>query len=309
MMPPSLRSFDLNLLVLFDTLYETRKLGEAARRIGLSQPAASQALTRLRDTFDDRLFERRGRGMEPTPLAHALAPAVREALGGLERCLLSLREFDPSKSDREFRIGLAALGEMTFFPRLVHAVRSEAPNVRLRSVPSHLNELQQLALQREVDLGVDFRPPPHPDLRHERVMESELVFVARKGHPRVGADAQLSDLMKEHFVWVDLDDATRARFTELVGFESLLEVRATAIVGHYTSLPSVVMECDSVAVVPRAFVESSQVYLDALQLLPIPIPVAPMPAYIYWHESYGEDPGHAWLRSVIRSVIDLRERG
>jgi DNA-binding transcriptional LysR family regulator len=114
-LPPTLRSFDLNLLLLFDALYRDRKLGVAAAAVGLSQPGASQALTRMRQTFDDPLFVRQGGGMNPTPKAHAVAPMVRQAIALLERGLSELRSFDPTSSDRQFRLGLTTAFDKSRF--------------------------------------------------------------------------------------------------------------------------------------------------------------------------------------------------
>jgi DNA-binding transcriptional LysR family regulator len=131
---PSLRSFDLNLLVLFDALFREGQLSAAADSVGMSQPAASQALARLRSAMNDPLFVRLGRGMEPTALAEVLAPSVRDALGALEAKLSSLAAFDPATSEREFSIWLGEVGETIFFPRFLALVTKAAPLVRLRSV-------------------------------------------------------------------------------------------------------------------------------------------------------------------------------
>lgn len=295
--PSSLSSFDLNLLVLFDALYRERQLTTAAATIGLSQPAASQALARLRDAFGDPLFVRRGRRMEPTAQAQLLATPVRESLRVLEQTLTSMRTFDPSQSSREFRIGLGEIGEIIYFPRFIAAVQQRAPRVRLRSVVRGPLDVPSALAQGDVDLGFDFEPPTHPDLRHRALGAEDLVVIARRDHPRVRGTITVEAFFAEPRVRVELGEERWRRLLSILRAPAM-DSGVVAIVSHFTSLPAIVRETDALAVVPRS-VATLPVYGDQIQTIEPLWPHLKVPVYACWHERFENDPGHRWFRSLL----------
>ena len=149
---------DLNLLRVFVTVYETRSLTVSAARLFVTQPAVSQALGRLRREFDDALFRRVGRAMEPTPLAEAMFPALRDALGAIQRTVDAVHGFDATASDKRFRIAMSELGEIGYFAAMHRAVRAAAPHVRLETVPLDVDELPGQLARGTVDLAVTSSP-------------------------------------------------------------------------------------------------------------------------------------------------------
>ncbi len=156
---PTLRDLDLNLLVLFDALMTTRRLTHAAERLLVTQSAASQALGRLRRTFDDELFLRSRAGMMPTPRALELAPHVREALDAVERALDASACFDPMTSERVFRLAFGETSELSLFPAVVASVAAESAHVQLASAQVTKAEALASLLRAEADLVFDFAPP------------------------------------------------------------------------------------------------------------------------------------------------------
>ncbi|MDX2015044.1 MAG: LysR substrate-binding domain-containing protein [Myxococcaceae bacterium] len=297
-MPPSLRSFDLNLLVLFDALFEERKLQTAARRIGLSQPAASQSLSRLRKAFDDELFVRRPQGMVPTARAVTLAPMVREALRAVERGLTALQSFDPSTSEREFKLALADAGEIVTLPAIVVQLTRLAPNLQVVSVRGSRSEVEQMASSREVDLALDFEPPKSPLMRSALIAEEDLVVIARREHPRVRATPTIAAFLAEKHVVVNFDPALIHRLGAQLSATALLERRILCRCVHVSAVPAVVMETDALALVPRAIVMRAP-YAGQLQVLEPPIETMKIPLFAWWHSSLDADPGHLWLRSQL----------
>jgi DNA-binding transcriptional LysR family regulator len=298
---PTLRSFDLNLLVLFDALYREGQLSAAASAVGLSQPAASQALSRLRDAFDDPLFVRRGRGMEPTPLAESLAPTVRESLRALEQKLVTMTKFDPAESDRSFSIGLGDVGELFFFPRLLALVTKAAPRVWLRSVASRHVDMQTAVARGDVDLAFDFDAPTLPSLRHVALGSEEIVVIARRDHPRIRGSVTLQSYLAESRVRIDLSDERMKRLASLIGAPVPEMPGMGAVVGtvsQIVSVPAVVAETDALAVVPRS-VAMLPAFHGQLQVIESPVPLARLPIFALWHESYELDPGHTWLRGFV----------
>jgi DNA-binding transcriptional LysR family regulator len=297
----SVRAFDLNLLVLFDALYRERQLSAAAAAVGLSQPAASQALSRLRDALGDPLFVRRGRGMEPTALAESLAPALRGALHAIEQALLTTTQFDASKSEREFRIGLGEAGEMFFFSGFLATVNQSAPRVRLRSVLVRDVDLTTASLRGELDLAFDFELPTDPSLRHVALGSEEIVVIARRDHPRIQGSVTVPSLMNESRVRLDIPEERWRRLLVLLGVP-LPEITGggpvVGAVSQIVSIPAIVAETDSLALVPRVVAELP-VFAGRLQVLPPPIPLRPLPVFAFWQESFDADPGHRWLRSFL----------
>src|SRR6478752_9236946 len=126
-----IRAVDLNLLVVLDAMARPRRVNRTAEAIGLSQPATSAALARLRSAFDDALFVRAGAQMEPTPRALELAPAVRRVVEAIQSEILQPAGFDPATAQRTFTILTPDIGEVAFFPGVLRRLRREAPHVRL----------------------------------------------------------------------------------------------------------------------------------------------------------------------------------
>jgi DNA-binding transcriptional LysR family regulator len=298
---PSLRSFDLNLLVLFDALYRERQLSSAAAALGLSQPAASQALSRLRDSMGDPLFVRRGRGMEPTPLAEDLAPTVRDALRALEQKLVTMTTFDPGQSTREFTLGLGEIGETFFFPSFLAPVTRAAPGVRLRSVTTQNTDVQSAVARGDVDLAFDFEPANQPNLRHAALGDEAIVVIARRGHPRVAGSVTVESYLAEPRVRIEMPDERWKRLLSAIGVPFPEGAGLGTFVGtvsQIASVPAVVAETDALALVPRS-VAMLPGFAGMIQVIAPPLPLAPLPVFAIWHESADADPGHAWLRGFL----------
>lgn len=184
----NIEAMDLNLLLAFDALYEERNVSRAADRVGLSQPAMSNALARLRNTLGDPLFERTGRGIRPTPRAERLGPGVRAGIAQLRRALQPDPRFEPRSSTRLFRLAMSDYAEYRILPTLVSALAREAPSVRL-----HVRRLDALFAVPEaglrhgaIDLAIGF----FPDARSlesgtaaETLLEEQNAVVFRRGHP------------------------------------------------------------------------------------------------------------------------------
>lgn len=296
--PPTLRSFDLNLLILFDALYRERKLATAATMVGLSQPGASQALARLREAFDDPLFVRSGAGMEPTTQAHTLAPMVREALSSLERGLSAVRSFDPTLSEREFRLALAEVGEVVTLPAIVRHLTQQAPNIRITSVRGTRAEIEYLAARGEVDLALDFQPPSTPLLHYELLSEEDLAVAARLGHPRIQGSLTLEQYFQERHVVINLEATAFNHLADALKVAMIQQRKVLCTCIHLSAIPAVLLQTDALATLPRALLEQP-LYRGQLQLFEPPMPLFKLPLYVFWHVSLEADVGHAWLRSQL----------
>ena len=193
----SLRGLDLNLLLIFEALHETRSVSRAGTRLGLSQSAASHALARLREACRDELFLRAPGGMVPTPLANRIYPEVHKALDSLRHSVDEARGFDPATSTRRFRLAIPHPMGPVYALRIRDAARAEAPNVSLRFDTRTLAD-EAPALMREgaLDLAVDWIPSEDDRFVNRRLFEDGLVITARRGHPRARPDMDWPELRR-----------------------------------------------------------------------------------------------------------------
>ncbi len=169
-----LSEIDMNLLVVFDLLYQEQNTQRVARRLGITQPAISHALKRLRTVFGDELFERTSRGLMPTPLASDLHPSIAEALALLQETLNRPDDFAPQSSRRTFTIAMTDIGEIIFLPRLLERLSREAPGVALSTVRSHSDDLKREMEDGHVDLAIGLIPQLGAGFYQQRYSRSAM---------------------------------------------------------------------------------------------------------------------------------------
>ena len=179
----NVRDLDLNLLRVFDAVLRGRSVTAAAAQLGLTQPAVSNALARLRNVFGDALFLRTPRGMEPTPFARELAGPVRQALALLESALAHGPGFDPATSSRNFRFYMSDLGQIEFLPPLVERLSRIAPNVRLEAVALELEDISHALAAGSLDVAMGFLPGLGAPVRRKALFRDPYVCLLRAGHP------------------------------------------------------------------------------------------------------------------------------
>jgi DNA-binding transcriptional LysR family regulator len=302
----NLQSFDLNLLLAFEALMIERHVTRAARRIGLSQPAMSNALSRLRRTFDDPLLVRTPEGMSPTAAAHSLIVPVRAALAQLRAALEAKPAFDPTASKRTFHLSTSDHVEMTLIAPLATKLLAQATRVSLRlSRPRYLFQPPAAqSLADSIDLAIGFFPDVtalDASIHSEVLWEERSVALARKAHPRIRGKLSLRQFATE-------DHAAVFYKTEGQGFiDTLLEQkgltrRAAVIVPHFASIPFVVAASDLIATVPARTADLFAGQLK-LQVLPVPITIPPFRVTMLWHERMEADLAHSWLRGLIIETV------
>jgi len=298
----NLQSFDLNLLLAFEALMIERNVTRAAKRIGLSQPAMSNALSRLRRTFDDPLLVRTPEGMAPTANAHSLIVPIRAALAQLRAALEEKPSFDPAASKRTFHLSTSDHVEIVLIAPLVAKLLAKANRVSLRLARprSLFQPPTPQALADSLDLAIGFFPDVmalDASIHSEVLWEERSVVLARKNHPRIKDRLTLRQFAAE-------DHSAVFYKTEGQGFiDTLLEQkglarRAAVIVPHFASIPFVVAESDLIATVPELTAARFAKHLK-LQVLPVPIAIPPFRMTMLWHERMEADLAHTWLRELI----------
>ena len=298
----NLQTMDLNLLLVFEALVEERNVTRAAKRVGLSQPAMSNALARLRRTFDDPLFLRTAEGMSPTPKAQALIEPVRMALEQLRTIFEKRSAFNPASSARLFHLLMNDYVELMLLAPLARALRRQATHIRLR-----VQRSQQVfepptpnALVESHDLAIGFFPDAlvlDTRVRSQLLWEERNVCIARAKHPKIHGRLSLRRYTEAEHIAVFYKKQGLGVIDTLLAQKG--HVRQTAIaVPHFMSIPFLVAQTDFIATVPERLAHKFSRQLK-LQVLSIPIEMPPLRLTLLWHERFQADPAHQWLREQI----------
>jgi DNA-binding transcriptional LysR family regulator len=296
----NLRSLDLNLLVVFDAILVEGSLSRAADRIGMSQPAMSNALARLRVALKDPLFERRGNGMEPTVRARQLANPIRQALDVLQAGLSTGSEFDFRTAKRSFSIATEDFGEVVIMPRLMNWLSSVAPSIQVRIASERATAGLNETRRGKVDIALDYIPIDGDELAVQQLMAETRVCVARNGHPRVVEGMTLETYLSLAHIVLNRKIPGGAVVSRELARRGL--VRNIAMeVPHYLSMPAVLLQTDFVSTMPRRV---AQVIAEhyGLKMVKLPLDVPDMPIYMSWNKAQTSEPAHRWFRDSVGSL-------
>jgi len=296
---------DLNLLRVFDAILRGRGVTAAAARLGLSQPAVSNALARLRSVFGDTLFVRTPAGMAPTPFARQLDEPVRQALALIESALTHGAAFEPATSNRAFRFYMSDLGEISFLPPLVERVRRLAPQVRLEASGLALDDIPDALAGGALDLAVGFLPGLAAPVRRKRLFRDAYVCLMRADHPRI-KDRLTRRLFEEASHALVSSTGSGHRVIEEALERHGLTRRIALRVPHFTVVPMVLERTDLLLTLPSRV---ARVYEEGgrFKSLPPPVPIPFADVGVHWHERFDRDPGNRWLRELILELFAVKE--
>jgi DNA-binding transcriptional LysR family regulator len=302
----NLRNFDLNLLTVFDSIMTERSLSRAAEKLGMSQPAMSNALARLRAALDDQLFVRTARGMAPTPRARLLARPVRQALDLVQAGLRTRspgETFDASSSTRSFVIAVEDYGETVIMPRFMDWLMQTSPGVKIRVRSEPGKSLFRKLREGRIALATRHGHPNDSELQVQHLLDDEFVSMVRHDHPTVGDTLSLEQYLSlPHVVFGRL--GRKGIRNSLVDTElrRLGVKRKIALqVPGFQSMPVIVRNTNFICTMPRRM---AQIYADYFQLkkLKTPIDLPPLPLYLVWSKSMDSDPEHEWLRKSFCEI-------
>jgi len=301
-------AFDLNLLRVFDALMRERSATRAGDMIGLSQPAVSNALNRLRHALGDELFVRRGNDMLPTPRAETIAERVRDALAQLEYAVAGDARFDPATDQRVFTLFGADFFSMQFMPGFAGRIAKLAPGIALRLIDSAGGDVERLLRDNAIDVALE-RPLDMPDwVSRQTLFRSPFVVIAARRHAAVQKAKIKPGGRLPLEVFCALPHALRSIDGSMSGDtdktlrKAGAERRVVLTLPHFHAVALAVAEGRLIAVVPRQFAER---VADDLGLViyrpPIDIPVPEIS--LYWHKRHDRHPAHRWLRGEILAAI------
>jgi DNA-binding transcriptional LysR family regulator len=295
-----LAGIDLNLLVVFDALMAERHVTRAGERIGLSQPAVSAALNRLRHLLKDDLFIRRADRMQPTRKAQELAVPLRQALMQIQAAL-EPQTFDPATAKCTFKLATNDFAASILLPSLGAKLSLEAPSIDLRLI--YADDALGIKLLDEdgIDLAIAPFESPQPHFERQHLLEpGGFLCVMRKGHPLTGKPLTLESFAAAPQLLISrTGDATG--FVDEILAELGLKRRVAFTVPSFLLAPIVLAQTDYIAVLPRQLVEMFQQMTDLVAYEP-PFPQRKFPLGMLWHQRLSKDPGHLWLRNTLREV-------
>lgn len=296
----NLRDIDLNLLVVFHELYKERRVAAVAESLGLTQPAVSNALSRLRRMMGDELFLRTGRGMEPTPYASQLAEPIAAALATIRDTLERQLEFDPAASVRKFTIAMTDLGEIHFLPRLMRRLAEVAPGVTVSTVRNTSVGLGDELESGRVDIAFGLLPQLKAGFFQRLLFRQRYVCLFRKGHPLDKGSMTLEDFESAQHVVVVAAGTGHATVNNAIERRAVRRnVRLS--VPHFVALGHILASTDLVATVPERYVRESMGPFN-LTYLSLPVPVPEFDVNLFWHARFHKEPGNQWLRSLMAEL-------
>jgi DNA-binding transcriptional LysR family regulator len=291
-----IRAVDLNLLKAFDALIRERAVTRAAGRIGLSQPAMSHALSRLRSLFADDLFVRTPDRMEPTARAREIAPLVSAAIEHIEAALNLGIGFDPANSTGVFTAGMAEYAEVALVGRLAESFARQAPAATLRLMPATGVDAAAQLDNGAIDAAVAHLRGVPAHLDWVLLLRDPFVLIARRGHPLAAQPPSLAAYAALDHVLVSPRGATSGAVDRALA-DFGLKRRIALLVATYLALPAVLAASDLVATVPQRTARQIAAIAD-IEIVPLMLDLS-VPVSMAWHRRSASEPAQVWFRSLL----------
>jgi DNA-binding transcriptional LysR family regulator len=297
----NLRSVDLNLLPVFEAVYEERSLSRAAERLAMTQSAVSHAMNRLRRLFRDDLFVRQSRGVLPTPVADLVYAKLRGALVSVRDAVAETRGFDPATSQRQFFVAIPhPLGPMIAV-RLRERLALAAPRVQIAfSTRSRPVELERGLREGRIDAAVDWLVPTGNKFSEAVVFNDALIAMARQGHPVLKRGSSARAFQAAEFVSLRPRVEGEHPVPALREWQRL-KLRIALEVSEFVEVFMVASQSDLLALAPSSMEKMARAAFD-LRVVHSLAKVAPIPIKMIWHEGRDGDPAHAFLRKQLGMV-------
>ncbi|CAN7593265.1 LysR family transcriptional regulator [Variovorax paradoxus] len=302
----------LNLLLVFDAVFEEGNLTRAGFRLGISQSAVSHAIGRLRKVTGDALFVRVPSGVEPTPYAQNMAATVRGGIGLLQSALDSPDNFDPSKCKKNIQILLSDIGELLYLPDLMNRLRSEAPWMTVRVLQMPREEYPNALASGVADLAIGYLPGLKAGIFQQRLFSGgKYVCIARTNHPRVRSPLTREVFLNELHISVEpagsphqnaAPQTSTASFIEEHLVHEDLPRRIALRVPHFNVVPEIVRRTDLIAISSAEVLQHIEA-TAGLQMLELPFEMGLYAIRQFWHQRNHDDPAHRWIRAIVSDLF------
>ena len=287
-------AFDLNLFVILNSIYTEGSLTKAAEVVGITQPAVSNALSRLREKFDDELFVRTGSGMVPTQKTENIIKDVQNALQLMQKSVNEPDEFDPATSQKTFRISLGDINEGRILAILISKIEKQAPNIKLECYYTARGQVPHALATNELSFAVDPFIPNSKDTNSTKVFSDKFVIAHRANHPVSKiTEITLDEALKLKYINI----SNRKRGASVVEMEMQkmqLQPEIALRAQHYLVTPEIVRSTDLCLLCSETFAKK-----HGLSYVNLPFDVPPLEQYLIWHKSDDNDGSHIWMRTLI----------
>ncbi len=295
-----MKSQELTLLYVFDAIMTEASVTRAADRLGMTQPAVSNAVARMRDVWHDPLFVKKGRQIEPTAFALSLWEQVRDALHQLSAAVES-SVFEPATSRRKFRIALTDVSVDLYWLPLFTKITRVAPLVDLYAVPfTQMGAVDQLR-EASIDLALGPQGPPDRSVRSSLLFAGDFKLVMRKNHPLAGKAVSMRNFLAARHLLVSRSGDAQDYVDRALQRDGL-QRRVAVTVNHIAAVPKLLTHSDLIAVVPQRVADTPE-FRSKLWVTNSPVSVDPIPLYLMWHARLDRDPGLIWLRGLVGETV------
>ena len=292
-------SFDLNLFVIMNSIYTEGSLTKAAQVVGITQPAVSNALSRLREKFDDELFVRTGSGMVPTQKTENIIKDIQNALQLMQKSVNEPDEFDPVTSQKTFRISLGDINEGRILAILMGKIEKQAPNIKLECYYTARDQVPHALATNELSFAVDPFIPNSKETNSMKVFSDQFVIAHRANHPiSKVSNITLEEVLKLKYINI----SNRKRGASVVEMEMQkmqLQPEMTLRAKHYLVTPEIVRSTDLCLLCAETFAKK-----HGLSYIELPFDVPPLEQYLIWHSSDDNDGSHIWMRDLIAESFE-----
>jgi len=277
-----------------NSIYTEGSLTKAAEVVGITQPAVSNALSRLREKFDDELFVRTGSGMVPTQKTENIIKDVQNALQLMQKSVNEPDEFKPESSQRTFRISLGDINEGRILAILMGKIEKEAPNVSVESYYSARDQVPHALATNELSFAVDPFIPNSKDTNSMKVFSDKFVIAHRANHPVTKvSNLDLDEMLK--LKYINISNRKRGASVVEMEMQKMQLQPEMALRGqHYLVTPEIVRSTDLCLLCAETFAKK-----HGLSYVEIPLKVPPLEQYLIWHNSDDNDGSHIWMRNLI----------
>lgn len=294
---------DLDWLSVFVEVYKTQSVSRAAQQLGIAQATGSIALGKLRRHFDDPLFVRTSRGMEPTPKAQAIYPQLNQALDCIDTARGTRSLFDPRDAQRRFRICITDISEIVLLPTLLNHLRRVAPGVGVDAEKISIDSPRQLE-SGVVDIAVGFMPDLEAGFYQQSLFAQDFVCLAADDHPRIRGKLTRRGFLAEGHIVVTTSGTGHSIVDKVLARDGI-ERRIVLRLHSFLGVSRIVAQTELLVIVPRLLGETlaSQ---ERIQMLRPPVALPSYEVKQHWHERFHADAGNAWLRATMASLFSRR---
>ena len=290
----NLKETDLNLFIAFDVIYTEKNLTKAGQVLGITQPAVSNALSRLRELFGDDLFIRTSKGMIPTPVANQIIKDVRSALSLIQNTISETEKFDPSIAEMTFKISIGDSSEYRLLPLLIKELAEIAPKIKVETYLTPRKDAPRELASGTIDFSID--PPVHsdPHLRHEKIYEEDYVMIVRKDHPIMNLkEITIEDYLKLSHIHIS-NRKTGLGHVDMALYRLGLSRDISLRAQHFLVAPYIVEQSDLAITTTKGFAVDRD-----LAWRELPFEIEPLILHLYWHEAKDSDPSTKWMKDLM----------